>query len=521
MSKKELTSLKGYFGVVKAIVIDTEDPDGLGRVKIQIPSYHGNTEDLDRLPWAQVCVTRVPTNGLNGLSNYLENTDGIVDAITNIDNYDQLSADISVGPMKGDVVWVIFEGGDINYPLVIGVLYSTIGSNTNSDIISGIGEGSPGALLFQIGIKYETGGDYGSFVSPAQDAYNGGSASAITIGVYQWMGVNAKALMTLLRSLNQTEFDKMASPSGLLSDVTGTNNWSRYNVSKSSAKGQAIISILKSSWGIKGQQMKGAQDAQDNIQYCSSTFNIKDVAAAMYCADMCHQYGRGGAGKYYKGRTIPNLETAFQLAPKTYMSRRQGVFNDIKQLRDSGKLNKNSSNSSDSSSSKSKSSSLMKMSSKLLSNESNYKEIDITTYREKFPFPLLKIRNITKYFEKEINPVTGRIKFHDGIDIYDKNIIGQPVIAVFDGKVSYRTDMNPNNGCGYEITITKTDDNNIQAIYRHLNKRVAKEGELVKQGDIIGIVGNTGSADFPLLHFSIKINGGYQNPLLYLTNQYV
>lgn len=43
MAKKQLTNLKGYYGVVKGIVITTEDPDNLGRVKVQIPSYHGNT----------------------------------------------------------------------------------------------------------------------------------------------------------------------------------------------------------------------------------------------------------------------------------------------------------------------------------------------------------------------------------------------------------------------------------------------------------------------------------------------
>ena len=516
MPNKELSDLKGYFGVVKAIVVDTNDPDNLGRVRIKIPSYHGNTEDNDRLPWAQVCVSRVPSNSvMGGLMNYINNADSVGDFFSNLGNYEQLSANISVAPMVGDIVWTTFEGGDINYPLVIGILYSTINNNSNSAIIAGIGDGSAGSLLFQIGIKYESGGDYGAFAGVGKNTSN---EKAITIGVYQWYGVNAKSLLTFLRTLNQTEFDKLAKPSGLLADVTGTDTWAKYGVSKNSAKGKAIISILTSDFGINGQNMRGAQDAQENIQYASKNFNISDIAAAMYCADMCHQYGRAGAGKYYKGKSIPNLEKAFELAPKKYKSRREGVFNDIKQLRDSGKLNQvNSVNSSNSISTQS-------ISTMSLSNDisnSSYKEIDITTYREKFLFPLRKIRRITKYFEREINPVTGRVKFHDGIDIYDRDIIGKPVIASFDGIVSYRTDLNPDNGCGYEITITQQENNNIQAIYRHLNKRIAKEGSIVKRGDVIGVVGNTGSAEFPMLHFSIKINGGYQNPLLYLSNEII
>lgn len=518
MAKKQLTDLKGYYGVVKGIVITTEDPDNLGRVKVQIPSYHGNTEDPDKLPWAQVCVNRTPASGAQGFMNAVDANGGglggtigaVGDMLTG--DYATSSANLSMAPAKGDVVWVIFEGGDINYPLVIGVLYSTIGTGGGTASISGVNPGSPAYMMAQIMMKYESNNNYGAFA----EAYaNTSNEHAITIGAHQNYGVNAKALMVYLRSLNQSEFDKMASPSGLLADVTGSNDWSNYRIAKSSAKGQAIIAIMTTSWGINGQITKAAQDVQRYMKEANEDYGVTDVSATLYICDIIHQYGRGGARKQYKGKSIPNLETAYQIAisySTTYKTRRTGVYNDLKQLRDSGKLNGNGSTSSDSENT------ISTLSDSLYSD---YKEIDITKYREKFLFPLREIRKITKYFEKEINPVNNRTIFHDGIDIYDKNIIGKPVIAVFDGVVSYRTDLNPYNGCGYEITITQTENNNIQAIYRHLNKRIAKEGSFVKQGEVIGIVGNTGSADFPMLHFSIKINGGYQNPLTYLTNEFL
>lgn len=518
MAKKQLTDLKGYYGVVKGIVITTEDPNNLGRVKVQIPSYHGNTEDPDKLPWAQVCVNRTPASGTQGFMNAVDaNGGGLGGAIGAVGDmltgdYTTSSANLSMAPAKGDVVWVIFEGGDINYPLVIGVLYSTIGNGNGTISISGIDPGSPAYMMAQIMMKYESNNNYGAFA----EAYaNTSNEHAITIGAHQNYGVNAKALMVYLRSLNQSEFDKMASPSGLLADVTGSNDWSNYRIAKSSAKGQAIIAIMTTSWGINGQITKAAQDVQRYMKEANEDYGVTDVSATLYICDIIHQYGRGGAKKQYKGKSIPNLETAYQIAinySTTYKTRRTGVYNDLKQLRDSGKLNGNGSTSSDSENT---------ISTLSVSLYTNYKEIDITKYREKFLFPLREIRKITKYFEKEINPVNNRTIFHDGIDIYDKNIIGKPVIAVFDGVVSYRTDLNPYNGCGYEITITQTENNNIQAIYRHLNKRIAKEGSFVKQGEVIGIVGNTGSVDFPMLHFSIKINGGYQNPLTYLTNEFL
>lgn len=505
---------KGYTNVMKGIVLSDEDPENRGRLRVRIPGYHGNEEDEEKLPWAQVCITKLPSTQNGGILGLLQSILGnSSDAMT-----------LSLSPSVGDVVWLIFEGGDINKPLIIGVLEYTArmslqGSSSGSANFS-ISEGSPAYMMAQIMMKYESNNNYGAFA----EAYaNSSNEHAITIGAHQNYGVNAKSLMVYLRSLNQSEFDRMASPSGLLADVTGSNNWSNYRISKSSAKGQAIIAIMTTDWGIKGQITKAAQDVQNYMQQANEDYGVTDTAATLYICDIIHQYGRGGARKQYRGKSIPNLETAYQIAinySTTYKTRRTGVYNDLKTLRDSGKLNSENlpNTGSTNLSSGSVSGQSYSRSFKIVNSETPDPIIDITTFKNKFMFPLLNVRNITKYFEEDFRPISDRRILHDGIDIYSPNISGQKVYAIFDGTIKYVTDLNPHNGCGNQITLVYTNNNNLVAEYRHLNNRLVEDGTLVKAGTPIGTVGNTGSVPTAMLHFSMKINGGYQNPLLYLKN---
>ena len=53
-------------------------------------------------------------------------------------------------------------------------------------------------------------------------------------------------------------------------------------------------------------------------------------------------------------------------------------------------------------------------------------------------------------------------------------------------------------------------------LYAHMNKRGVSEGQTVKQGDVVGYVGTTGSSTGNHLHFTIFYNGSTVNPMGYI-----
>ncbi|MBL5888916.1 M23 family metallopeptidase [Heyndrickxia sporothermodurans] len=85
---------------------------------------------------------------------------------------------------------------------------------------------------------------------------------------------------------------------------------------------------------------------------------------------------------------------------------------------------------------------------------------------------------------------------HKGLDIAGKYKSG--VYAVADGKVvrSYYSGS-------YGNVIFIHHDNGYETVYVHLNKRIVNEGQKVKKGDKIGLMGNTGQSTGIHLHFEV------------------
>ncbi|MFO1258899.1 MAG: peptidoglycan DD-metalloendopeptidase family protein [Gammaproteobacteria bacterium] len=115
-------------------------------------------------------------------------------------------------------------------------------------------------------------------------------------------------------------------------------------------------------------------------------------------------------------------------------------------------------------------------------------------------------------------PVEGQImnrfipsgpKVNKGIDILSSR--GTPVHATSNGKVVYA-----GNGLrGYGNLIIIKHDEEFLSAYAHNETLLAKEGETVKQGQVIAKVGASGS-DRPKLHFEIRYRGQPVDPLKYL-----
>jgi len=99
-----------------------------------------------------------------------------------------------------------------------------------------------------------------------------------------------------------------------------------------------------------------------------------------------------------------------------------------------------------------------------------------------------------------------RISYHRGLDFYGRT--GDPVFSMASGKVVLAENLYYEGNC-----VIVDHGNKILSIYMHLNKINAKEGQLIKPGDLIGYVGSTGISTGAHLHVSLYIGGIPVDPL--------
>ncbi|MBQ1891987.1 MAG: M23 family metallopeptidase, partial [Firmicutes bacterium] len=71
------------------------------------------------------------------------------------------------------------------------------------------------------------------------------------------------------------------------------------------------------------------------------------------------------------------------------------------------------------------------------------------------------------------------------------------------------------SGYGYYIMIDH--GGGIVTLYAHSSKLIAKKGDKVKRGETIALVGSTGMSTGPHIHFEVRVNGSYKDPLNYVT----
>jgi len=107
---------------------------------------------------------------------------------------------------------------------------------------------------------------------------------------------------------------------------------------------------------------------------------------------------------------------------------------------------------------------------------------------------------LTSAFGNRISPITGKEKFHNGIDLAAP--LNSPVFACLSGTVSA---AGSDDIYGNYVIINH--DNNLQSLYAHLSRYVVQKGSLVAGGSVIGYVGVTGLTTGPHLHFEVKQNG--------------
>lgn len=112
-------------------------------------------------------------------------------------------------------------------------------------------------------------------------------------------------------------------------------------------------------------------------------------------------------------------------------------------------------------------------------------------------------------FGNRIDPITGRRSLHEGIDFIAP--IGTPILAAAAGVV-IEASFHPAYGNMVEIE----HDNKTVTRYAHASRLLVKKGDIVRNGQNIALVGNTGRSTGPHLHFEVRVEGQAKDPMAFL-----
>lgn len=126
------------------------------------------------------------------------------------------------------------------------------------------------------------------------------------------------------------------------------------------------------------------------------------------------------------------------------------------------------------------------------------------------PLDKKKLRGNIGAFGMRMHPILRRYIGHEGIDLGAS--IGTPVYATGTGLVA---DQKPQSGYGTQIMVDHGFG--YRTRYAHLSKSLVRPGQLVKRGELIGEVGNTGRSTGPHLHYEVIYRGQPVNPINYIS----
>lgn len=116
---------------------------------------------------------------------------------------------------------------------------------------------------------------------------------------------------------------------------------------------------------------------------------------------------------------------------------------------------------------------------------------------------------VTSVFGGRDSPIFGSAEFHNGVDIAVPE--NTPVLCAADGVVSEAGESEGNG-----IYLRYRVSGGIEIVYAHLNKLNVKKGQKVKQGEVMAYSGSTGYSTGPHLHYGMKLNGEYIDPMEYM-----
>ncbi|MBW2610169.1 MAG: peptidoglycan DD-metalloendopeptidase family protein [Deltaproteobacteria bacterium] len=118
---------------------------------------------------------------------------------------------------------------------------------------------------------------------------------------------------------------------------------------------------------------------------------------------------------------------------------------------------------------------------------------------------------ISSRFGYRISPFTNEKEFHNGLDVNART--GTSIIAPADGVVA-----STGKTYGYGMILTINHGYGLKTRYAHLSKFLVKKGQVVKRGQKIALMGNTGRSTGTHLHYEVHLKGVPVNPLRYILN---
>ena len=112
-------------------------------------------------------------------------------------------------------------------------------------------------------------------------------------------------------------------------------------------------------------------------------------------------------------------------------------------------------------------------------------------------------------FGARIDPITGKRAWHTGVDFAGKE--GSNIIAVAAGVVVYSGSRS-----GYGEVVEINHGSGFTTLYGHHKKNMVKVGDIVKKGQVVGLMGSSGRSTGPHVHFEVYKHGRIVDPSSYI-----
>jgi len=116
---------------------------------------------------------------------------------------------------------------------------------------------------------------------------------------------------------------------------------------------------------------------------------------------------------------------------------------------------------------------------------------------------------MSSYYGKRTDPFTGKPANHKGVDFAGR--AGAEVFAVADGVVTWSSKR-----YGYGELVEINHGNGYSTRYAHNSENLVVVGDEVKKGDTVALMGDTGRATGPNLHFEVLHQGKQVNPVNFI-----